>query len=69
MLETTTQKIINKQLFEKLELAYFCVDHSMVVKDVSSNLSEYGFTDICKGGNIEDCVDFMVGLDSIGKKS
>jgi len=64
MLETTTQKIINKQLFEKLELAYFCVDHSMVVKDVSSNLSEYGFTDICKGGNIEDCVDFMVGLDS-----
>ncbi len=64
MVDTTTQQNINKQLFQKLELAYFCVDHSMVVKDVSSNLSQYGFTDVCEGGNIEDFVDFMVGLDS-----
>jgi len=64
MVDTTTQKNINRQLFEKLELAYFCVDHSMVIKDVSDNLSNYGFRPMPEGGNIEDYVDFMVGMDS-----
>lgn len=64
MVDLTTQQNINRQLFEKLELAYFSVDHSMVVKDVSSNLSQYGFSDVCEGGKIDDFVDFMVGLDS-----
>lgn len=64
MAETTVQQQINQQLYEKLELAYFCVDHSMMVKDVSENLRSYGFGDIPAGADIQDYVDFMVGLDS-----
>jgi len=64
MAETTAQQKINKQLFEKLEFAYFCVDHSMMVKNVSGNLTNYGFDEIQPGTNIQDYVDFMVGLDS-----
>lgn len=64
MADRTVQQQINQQLFNKLELAYFCVDHCMMVKDVSVNLSHYGFGEIPQGANIEDYVDFMVGMDS-----
>lgn len=64
MVNLLIQEKINEQLFEKLELAYFCVDHTMKVKDVSDNLSHYGYGDIIVGGDIQDFVDFMVGLDS-----
>lgn len=64
MVDLTVQQKINEQLFEKLELAYFCVDHSMTLKEVSDNLVDYGYIDLKMGSNIEDCVDFMVGMDT-----
>lgn len=64
MVNLSIQEKINEQLFEKLELAYFCVDHSMRVKDISENLKDYGYGDITIGANIQDFVDFMVGMDS-----
>jgi len=62
MVKTNLQRHINQQLFEKLELAYFCVDSSMQVVDASENLSNYGYEGVLIGANIEDCVDFMFGL-------
>ena len=64
MVDLTVQQKINEQLFEKLELAYFCVDHSMIIKDISDNLGDYGYGALKVGDNIEDCVDFMVGMDT-----
>lgn len=64
MLETNLQQYINQQLFEKLELAYFCVDQSMRVIDASENLENYGYNGVVVGANADDCVDFMFGLDA-----
>ncbi len=64
MVETNLQQHINQQLFEKLELAYFCVDQSMRVIDASENLESYGYTGVITGANADDCVDFMFGLDA-----
>ena len=55
---------INQQLFEKLELAYFCVDQSMRVIDACDNLESYGYTGVVVGASADDCVDFMFGLDA-----
>ncbi len=46
VLELNIQEKINKQLVDKLQLAYVCVDHSMLVKEVSRNLGDYGFGEI-----------------------
>ncbi len=62
--DVIVQQKINEQLFQKLELAYFCVDHSMRVKDASDNLIDYGYEPIRPGSDIEDHIDFMIGLDS-----
>ena len=63
MEEQGLQELINKQLFGKLELAYFCVDRSMKVTCYSDNLGHYGYDSIVLGAEIEECVDFMIGLD------
>jgi len=57
------QELINQQLFGKLELAYFCVDQSMKVTGCSDNLGHYGYDSVVLGAEIEECVDFMIGLD------
>ena len=62
MVKQNLQRHINQQLFDKLGLAYFCVDQSMSVIDASENLHDYGYTCIELGINVEDCVDFMFGL-------
>lgn len=59
----TIQNKINKQLYEKLELAYFCVDHSMTVIEISPNLKTYGYENLTIGCDAEELVDFMVGVD------
>lgn len=63
MEEQCLQKQINEQLFNKLQLAYFCVDQSMKVICCSSNLGQYGYDAVVKGADVEECVDFMIGLD------
>jgi signal transduction histidine kinase/ActR/RegA family two-component response regulator len=63
MVEENIQQQINAQLFDKLGLAYICVDSSMAVVDISDNLSSYGYDAVCIGAQIEDCIDFMFGLD------
>lgn len=57
------QELINQQFFGKLELAYFCVDQSMKVTGCSDNLGHYGYDSVVLGAEIEECVDFMIGLD------
>jgi len=64
MVEVNLQQQINAQLFDKLQLAYICVDSSMIVVDISDNLSSYGYNDISIGAKVEDCVDFMFGFDA-----
>ncbi|MGK0375728.1 MAG: two-component system sensor histidine kinase/response regulator [Arenicella sp.] len=64
MVEANLQQQINAQLFDKLGLAYICVDSSMAVVDVSDNLSRYGYDNIFIGAQIEDGIDFMFGLDA-----
>ncbi len=64
MLEADLQQQINQQLFDKLELAYICVDTSMLIVGVSNNLSDYGYNDVAIGKEVADCVDFMFGLDA-----
>lgn len=64
MVEANLQQQINAQLFEKLGLAYFCVDLSMTIIDVSDNVTNYGYHDIVIGAVVDDCVDFMLGLDA-----
>jgi len=58
------QDRISQYVVEKLQIAYVCVDDAMVVSDVSSNLRDYGYGDVVTGANVEDHLDFMVGLDS-----
>ncbi|MFT5572481.1 MAG: signal transduction histidine kinase [Cryomorphaceae bacterium] len=64
MIKLNIQEKINEQLMDKLQLAYVCVDHLMVVKDVSPNLGDYGFGEIATGEDVTDYMDFMVGMDS-----
>lgn len=64
MINPSIQKKINEQLFKKLKLAYFCVDHSLNVTEVSDNLSDYGYANIPHGADVQDYIDFMVGMDS-----
>jgi signal transduction histidine kinase len=63
MVNELLQEKINEQLYEKLELAYFCVDHAMKVTDVSANLLRYGYGDMPLGADVDEYVDFMVGMD------
>lgn len=63
MQEQSLQQQINEQLFGKLQLAYFCVDSSMKVTGSSNNLASYGYDSVVLGAEIEECVDFMIGLD------
>ncbi len=63
MQDPDLQQLISEQLFDKLELAYFCVDRSMNVTAYSESLSRYGYDSVSIGVPIEDCVDFMIGLD------
>lgn len=64
MNKLSVQEKISKQFFEKLDLAYFCVDHSMNVVEVSDNLSRYGYAELSSGVDVQDYVDFMVGMDT-----
>ncbi len=54
---------INKQLFNKLQLAYFAVDDSLKIKTASSNLVDYGFPQLQPGQAVDDHIDFMIGMD------
>ena len=64
MVETNLQQHVNQQLFEKLELAYFCVDQSMRVIEASDNRESYGYRGVVVGANVDACVDVMCGLDA-----
>ncbi len=64
MEERRLQQQINEQLFKKLQLAYFCVDKSMRVTCFSKNLRNYGYDSVLVGAEIEEHVDFMIGLDA-----
>ena len=64
MVEVNLQQQINAQLFDKLQLAYICVDSSMTIVDISDNLSHYGYNDITIGDQVEECIDFMFGFDA-----
>lgn len=64
MTKESLQEKINEQLFEKLELAYFCVDSAMKVTEVSANVMSYGYGEIPLGADVQEYVDFMVGMDS-----
>ena len=58
------QQYVNQHLVERLKIAYICVDKDMMVCDVSKNLKDYGYGDVTNGVNVEDYVEFMVGLDT-----
>ena len=65
-----TEKAINikkpfsDKLVNKLDIAYLCLDHSLVVQRVSENITEFGYPEIPKGSDITDYMDFMVGMDT-----
>ncbi len=54
---------IYQQLFEKLELAYLCVDRSLKIVELSGKLDRYGYGAANVGDLVSDHFDFMVGLD------
>lgn len=58
------QNIINQQLMDKLQLAYFAVDSQMNVCDFSPNLVDYGFPVLRNGEPVEDQIDFMIGMSA-----
>ena len=64
MNNVSIQEKINEQLFKKFELAYFCVDNSMKIIEASSNIERFGYGCLPRGSDIEEHVDFMVGMDS-----
>lgn len=49
---------------KRQRLAYIYVDSNGLIASLSSNISDYGFVDIKVGDEVEDAVDFMVGLDT-----
>lgn len=54
---------INRQLLEKLDLAYITIDHDMRVLEKSDNLQRYGLGNLQTGQDATDSIDFMVGVD------
>lgn len=58
------EHLISEQLTEKYSVAYICVDQKLKVTRISDNLSYYGYPDIPIGHDINDHVDFMVGMDA-----
>lgn len=64
MLNARVQEKINQQLSSRFQLAYVCVDRSMIIRDASSNLMEYGFEGIDLGSDVTELIDFMVGIDA-----
>ncbi len=58
------KKTFSDKLVNKLDIAYLCLDHSMIVKSVSDNIEQFGFSAIPSGANITDYMDFMVGMDT-----
>lgn len=55
--------LIGEEITEKLAVAYICVDQNMHVTRVSDNLAYYGYADIPIGSDINEYVDFMVGMN------
>lgn len=55
--------LIGEEITEKLAVAYICVDKNMCITRVSDNLGYYGYSDMPLGSDINDHVDFMVGMD------
>lgn len=64
MVSKTVLDKINQHVFDRHQLAYICVDHSMNILEFSDNVSSYGFDNVEVGGNITDVVDFMVGVNT-----
>jgi len=64
MAGTRIQDKINQQIFGKYKLAYICVDHSSRVQYLSENIDIYGYGNIPIGADVNDFVDFMIGLDT-----
>jgi len=58
------EDLISEQLTEKFTVAYICVDNMMRVTRTSDNLSYYGYPQMPNGSDINDYVDFMVGMDA-----
>lgn len=56
---------INRQLLEKLDLAYICVDHEMRVLQKSNNLQRYGLDNLETGQDATESIDFLVGIDPL----
>ncbi|MBX2849629.1 MAG: response regulator [Acidiferrobacterales bacterium] len=59
-----TSLVFNDLLINKLDIAYICVGHDMLVKNVSDNIQEFGFDAVSVGSDITDYMDFMVGIDT-----
>lgn len=64
MLSREPNPQISQKLFEKLDYAYLCIDHSLIVQSVSQNLGKFGFAAIPTGSDVTDYIDFMVGMDT-----
>lgn len=64
MAALSLQKHINKQLYDKWDLAYLYTDKNLKVVEVSDGLTLYGYPEIPLGCEVEDYVDFMVGFDA-----
>ena len=64
MTASNTNRAFNEELINKLDIAYLCLDHAMVVKSVSDNIEQFGFSSIPIGSDITDFMDFMVGIDT-----
>ncbi|RBP49257.1 hybrid sensor histidine kinase/response regulator [Arenicella xantha] len=62
-IDSTLLPTISKFVLDRQGLAYFCVSHQGVVQAMSANLIDYGFATTKVGDQVEDSIDFMVGLD------
>lgn len=57
-------EVFSDRLITQLDLAYICLDHSMIVQNTSANIEKFGFPSIPFGSNVTDHIDFMVGMDT-----
>lgn len=64
MSSTKINQQVSQKLFQQLDYAYVCTDHSLIVQSVSENIDQFGFSPIPQGSDITDHIDFMVGMDT-----
>jgi len=54
---------ITRDLYQRKNFGYFCVDLNWKVLEVSENLTSFGFSELALGADASDSVDFLVGVD------